>query len=339
MKAVILCAGLGTRLRPLTAQCPKPAIPFCGIPLFRYALSTLARAGIREVGINTFFCPELMHRVAHQECLRFHMRLTVSQEVEGIRGTGGGIAGLSGFWQGGPLVVLNGDVLSDIDVSSAVESHLKSGAPATMVLMPMPTGEKYNAVEVDGMQQVRAIANKGRPSQAHRSFHFTGMHVISPDVDNFEAKLLARAHGPFDINHDFYVPMLERGERINAHVASPKVWADLGTPQRYLKAHLEALNERSLLSGFAGVHAFERPMSILNSSALRFNESSVFIGEGAEVHPQASVGNGVFVATNARVEAGAKLESCVLLEGAVVKAGASLKQCIAMSDGTVVDAA
>ena len=147
MKSLILCAGLGTRLRPLTERWPKPAIPLLGQPLLRYALSTLSRAGVTEIAVNTFHLPEVMEQVAAAECARKGLPLTINREVGQIQGTGGGIRGLRGFLEGDDFIVFNGDVLFAVDLATAVAAHRRAKAAATMVLMPMPAGETFKAAK------------------------------------------------------------------------------------------------------------------------------------------------------------------------------------------------
>src|SRR4051794_31729693 len=148
MKAMILAAGLGTRLRPLTNHWPKPALPLLGQPLFRYNLAVLKRAGLTAVGINTHHLPEVMNATAQAEANRAGVALEVTHEKE-IQGTGGGIRGLQTSLRDDTFVVFNGDILFALDLPPILQAHRASGAAATMVLMPMPPGEKYAAVEMD----------------------------------------------------------------------------------------------------------------------------------------------------------------------------------------------
>ena len=128
MKAMVLCAGLGTRLRPLTNRWPKPAMPLLAGPLFRYSLATLTRAGVTSVGINTHHLPEVMEATARREI----DPLVVAHEAREIQGTGGGIRGLKDFLRDGDFVVLNGDVLFSVDLKPVIEAHQASGAAATI---------------------------------------------------------------------------------------------------------------------------------------------------------------------------------------------------------------
>ncbi len=247
MRAMILCAGLGTRLRPLTERWPKPAVPLLGQPLIRYTLELLRAGGVKEVGINTHHLPEVMNATARAECERLQLGFTTVHEPE-IQGTGGGIRGLKDFLRHAPALVCNGDVLFAMNVPAILDAHAKSGAAATMVLLPMPEGEKYNPVELDPDFNVRRIAGHGLRGQTDKNgpggpkltpWHFTGVHVLSPEVFDFMA-----ATGAEDINRDVYPRLLAAGLRIHGHRVDARgsYWSDLGTPERYCATHQHLLH-------------------------------------------------------------------------------------------------
>ncbi len=324
MKAMVLCAGLGTRLRPLTQLWPKPAIPLLGGPLFRYSVATLERAGVSAIGINTHHLPEVMEATARRE----HSPLTVVNEPLEIQGTGGGIRGLRDFLVDDDFIVLNGDVLFAVDLLPIVQAHRRSKAAASMVLLPMPEGENYNAVELDAAHHVRAIAGQGPGGEKLTRWHFTGVHVMTPKVFDFMAST-----GPEDINRDVYVRMMERGLQIAGHVleSNDVYWSDMGTPQRYAAAH------QQLLFGQVPVAAFgaKSPFAGMNRGQENFwvhptvqlpadfkVAGPAFFGEGCVIESQVRIGAGVSIGRNAKVGAGARLNRVAVLDGAEVPAGA-----------------
>lgn len=339
MKAMVLCAGLGTRLRPLTNRWPKPAMPLLAGPLFRYSLATLRAAGISQVGINTHHLPEVMEAVARAE---FGPGLTVSREAGEIQGTGGGIRGLKDFLRDDDFVVLNGDVLFSVDLRPVLAAHRASGAAATMVLLPMPEGETYNAVELDAAHQVRRIAGKG-PATSERlsGWHFTGVHVISPAVFDFMAPA-----GAEDINRDVYLRMLERGLVVRGHVLQSRdvYWSDLGTPQRYAATHQHLLFGQVPLAPF-GEHGplvghprgagnfWAHPSASLDADVKVAGPA--FFGERCVVEAGVRLGAAVSIGRDARVGAGARLNRVAVLEGAQVAAGAQLSDVIVSPDAIV----
>ena len=326
MKAMVLCAGLGTRLRPLTNVWPKPAMPLLGGPLFRYSLATLRRAGITEVGINTHHLPEVMERVARAEA----GALAVSRESGEIQGTGGGILGLREFLRDGDFVVLNGDVLFSVDLKPVIDAHRASGAAATMLLLPMPDGEKYNAVELDASGHVKRIAGKGPGGEKLSNWHFTGVHVMTPAVFDFMS-----ASGPEDINRDVYVRMMERGLTINGHVLREEraYWSDLGTPQRYAATVKDVLFGQVPLAPFGD----SGPLSGVEKGAGNFWKHAsakldadvkvagpAYFGADCVLEAGVRIGSAVSIGRGAKVGAGARLNRVSVLDGAEVPAGAEL---------------
>lgn len=338
---MVLCAGLGTRLRPVTNVWPKPAVPLLGAPLLRYTLATIAQAGIREVGVNTHHLPRVMEDVARAEAARAGMSLAVSHEAQEIQGTGGGIRGLEAFLRDGDFAVLNGDVLFALELSPVLEAHRASGASATMVLLPMPDGEKYNAVEVDEAGAVRRIAGLGPGGARLSSWHFSGVHVMSPAVFDFMAK-----DGPEDINRDVYVRMIAAGLTVRAHVVTDRgaYWSDLGSPPRYAATHQHLLFGQVPAARFGEASPFTRtPRGVGNfwaapSAVLRDVRVAgpAWFGDGATLSDGVHVGAAVSVGPGATVGPGAHLNRVAVLDGARVRGGALVEDAIIFGDGQVV---
>lgn len=328
MKAMILCAGLGTRLRPLTERWPKPAMPLLGVPLLRYNLAVLRRAGVMAVGINTHHLPDEMERVAVAECTRLALPLEVMREPV-IQGTGGGIRGLKDFLDDAPFVVFNGDILFALDLAEVVAAHRASGAAATMVLLPMPRDEKYAAVELDNTGAVRRIAGHGPGGEKLSSWHFSGVHVMNPEVFDFMSP-----EGPEDINRDVYPRLMDKGLLLRGHVVNA-YWSDLGTPSRYLAA------QRDLLFGQVSPSAFAdaSPLTAARRGSGNYwmTGNAQVLGavagpahfDGCFVEPGAQIGSAVFVGPYARVGTGARLNRVAVLDGTSVAPGEELVECIA----------
>jgi len=331
----VLAAGLGTRLRPLTQAWPKPAIPLLGQPLFRYNLALLRGAGVTQVGINTHHLPEIMEACAGTECARAGVGLEVVHEPV-IQGTGGGIRGLKHFLSGEDFIVLNGDILFSLPLAPVVAAHRASGAAATLVLLPMPAGETFAAVDVDPAGFVRRIAGHGPGGERLAPWHFTGVHVMSPAVFDF-----MRGGGPEDINREVYVRMLEAGLSIRGHMASG-YWSDLGTPSRFLAAQRDLLFGQVPLSPFGDADPFaglERVQAGWTSASATFTGAGmagpVHLSPGATVHPGAKLGSAVHVATGAEVGEGARLNRVAVFPGTRIQSGEELVECLAWRDERV----
>lgn len=297
---MILCAGLGTRLRPLTQELPKPAVPLVDRPLVAGSLALLAAAGTRRVVVNTHWLPEAMTAVARAEGARLGVQVEPSHEPV-LLGTGGGLrqardAGL--VERDRPLLVLNGDVLFDADLPAILHAHEASRAAATLALLPMPAGATYQPVEADPDGRIRRIRTFGAPSDpGRRRCLFSGVHVIDPSV------LDCVPPGPQDIVETAWKALLETGGRVQG-VFADGTWLDLGDAPGYLAANLAMLDGTLPLPRLE--RAGFRPGPAIDPAAL--------LADGARVRRSV-------VAANARVGAGAEVVDSVLWPGAVVTPG------------------
>jgi mannose-1-phosphate guanylyltransferase len=312
---MVLAAGLGTRLRPLTERLPKPAVPVCGLPLVQFALARMAAAGARRAVVNTHHLAPEMERAARGAARAVGLELEVSHEPE-IAGTGGALREAARSLEGADAIALwNGDVLFALDLRPVVEGHLASGALATMVLAPMPAGASYAAVEVDAVGCVRRIAGHGPGGPGLRSLHFTGVHVLSP------ALLESVPSRPFacDVNRHVYPPLLAAG-RVRGVVAGGW-WDDLGTPERYLRANLDLLAGGAALPPLAGAD----PLAGLSPAG----PAGAWIAPGALLDPGVTMEGPVLIGRGARVGAGARLgPGAVLGEGVRVGRGATVRRAV-----------
>ena len=329
---MVLCAGFGTRLRPLTDRVPKPLVPLCGVPLLRYNFALLKNAGVREIVINTHHLGATMARGAEAIASELDLDLQVSREEKQILGTGGGVRRAQGMLGAGTFILMNGDMIFDLDLAAALAAHRKTGAAATMVLAPYPRGATYGAVEVDAQMSVRRIAGRGAQSDPSLSkLHFTGVHVLEPE-------LIARlpAEGESDINRTAYVRAIHDGARVHAFLQQG-YWGDLGAPRSLLRAHLDVLEKRIPLQRFRpeadpfdgceerAPGVFVHPTAQVEAPLT----APVLIQAGAAVAPGAVIGSGVTIGAKARIDAGAYLEKAVVWERTHVAAGERLVEQIA----------
>jgi len=317
MKALILCAGLGTRLRPLTEHWPKCGVPLLGQPLFRYNLALLKGAGVCEVGINVHYLPDEMERIARKECERAEMKLTVSREPS-LLGTGGALRAFRGWLGDEPFVVLNGDVLFALELRPLFERHVNEGRVATMVLMPMPPNEKFSSVDIDGRERVRRIAGRG-PATASESLtplHFASVQLLSPGIFDFISP-----SGSEEIFTDIYARFWNAGGEVHGERVEGAYWADLGTPRRYLNAAFDLLEGRVPLELFPNASPFEgEPTPIL-------------IGNGSQISPRVRLEAPLFVGAGVVVPEGCELSRSTVFEGTLLGSDERLRETVAWKGG------
>ncbi len=251
MKAMILAAGFGTRLFPLTIDRTKPAIPFLGKPLVGYVAEYVARFGFKDVIVNLHHQPDSV-REALGDGTEFGVKIHYTVEEPRILGTAGALDNAKDHLKDEAFLIVNGKIISDIDIAAAVETHKRSGALATMVLKPNVKRERFTVVETsDGC--VTAFGDMARPlteDQIRDTEHeiaaplmFTGIHILDPRVfDYIEPGVYS------DIVPHVYRPALERGETIAAHVTEGN-WYELSTIPRYLDISLAMMNGADVFEG------------------------------------------------------------------------------------------
>lgn len=249
MRGLVLAAGRGTRLAPLTDHRAKPACPVGHGPMLRFALHALVRAGVREIVVNARAHPETIEAAVAEVTTTLDAKVDVRREPAGLGTAGALVAHRAALDDGDGLVVFNGDVMFAPDLGAAIAHHRRSGALATMLVQPAAG----NVATAGG--RVRALRDlEGHESD--RKVTFTGVQVLSPEA-------LANVASPGCLVELGYQRWLRAGEHVAAFEdLSP--WSDLGTPARYLEACLAPLDGRS------GVHpsAFVDPRARLVSCTI-----------------------------------------------------------------------
>ena len=307
MKAAVLAAGLGTRLRPLTDICPKPLWPVLNRPLLGVVLAQLEAAGCFQVAVNTHHLADQVQAFLGAEPWSFH--LSVSQEPE-ILGTGGGLRQLGEILREGPFLAVNGDILTDLDLAEIYRGHCQ-GDVSTLVLHDCPP---YNNVWVSGDTVVSIGAPP--PGGAGSPLAYTGVQVVDRQMLRY-----IPAQGPDDLVRAWR-EAIAAGERLACLTVSGHFWQDLGTPENYLAAH------RRLLAGAAPKLARYFP-----------GWTDPCLGPGAGIGAGVQFGGGVCLGAGAVVGAGASLKNTVVWDRAVIFPGVSLEDCIVAAQVQVKDSA
>lgn len=301
MKAVVLVGGEGSRLRPLTDTVPKPLVPFMNRPFLDHVLDLLASHGVEEAILSS---PRLEDRFrAFLEARRGKPAVTWLEEATPL-GTGGAIANARGLLDG-TFLVLNGDVLTDLDLGALVARHRERGAVATLALARVADARPYGLVETDG--DGRVLAFREKPAAARAGEINAGTYVLEP-----EALDAVPAGTPVSIERETFPGLIAGGGPVHS-LLWEGYWRDLGTPQAYLQAHLDALEGR------LGGRAYPRPL----------------VGEGARIDAAAVVTPLTVVGPGARVGAGARVDRSVLHAGVEVGEGATVEGSILGPGSTV----
>ena len=227
MRAMVLAAGRGERLRPLTDTLPKPMIPVAGKPLIFYTLTYLRNCGIEEVVVNLHHLGDRIREYVG-DGRPWGLRVFYSWEKD-LLGTGGGIQKAAPHLFQEAFLVMNADVLVNLNLREVLRFHAESNAAVTLVLRRDPEVDRYGAIETDGYGRVRQVLGRlsGGGGGPWNRLMFTGVHVLEPTVFSY----MNDRSTPFSIV-DVYLDMLRAGECMLGFEMKG-FWTDLGTRARY----------------------------------------------------------------------------------------------------------
>jgi mannose-1-phosphate guanylyltransferase len=263
MQAMILAAGLGMRLRPITERRPKALVPVANTPIIDRTIAHLKSCGVSGIIVNAHHHHrQILDRLDGGRPYGLPIQVRVEPE---ILGTGGGIRNTIDFWGDEPFIAINVDILTDIDLIAAYETHLAQGNPVTLVLHDRP---EFSKVRLDDRMNIAKIHREVRPG----GLAFTGIHIISPGfLERFPAS------GKFDII-DCYRGQIKAGTPIGAYVAKGHYWRDIGALPDYMQANRDALGTSVSRIGEGGM--------MHESSKIR---DWAVIGKGTVIGPEAVI--------------------------------------------------
>ncbi|MGC8669387.1 MAG: sugar phosphate nucleotidyltransferase [Chthonomonadales bacterium] len=317
MKGVIIAGGFGTRMRPLTHHRPKHLLPVANRPFLEYQVDLLRRHGITEIIFATNYMAEQIE--AHfGDGSRFGVHLLYALENEPL-GTAGAIRNAAAAAPPDTLIVFNGDILTDFDLGQILSFHYSRGATATIALRAVERPHPFGVVVTDAEGRVTAwrepseaekkrIALSPGPKTGECDYINAGIYVLEPDV------VASIPSGrPVSIERETYPALIQEGAPVFA-VAPEGFWLDMGRPDQYLAAN------GAVLTG-----------------AVYTSVPFAAVGPGTEVAPDAKLDAATSVGANCRIEAGASLVRCIILDNVAVGRHADLQDLISDAGVTIGD--
>lgn len=295
VKAIVLVGGEGTRLRPLTETIPKPLIPLVDRPFLDHLLDHLALHGVDEALLSSSYLEASFRPFLDRR--RRPPNVTWVSEPSPL-GTGGAVANAArGLDEA--VLVLNGDILTDLDLTALIAHHRERGAAATITVSPVTDARPFGLVMLDADGH-RIVEFREKPPDPIPGLVNAGTYVLEPEV---------LAGVPSDravsIEREVFPGLIASGRKVSAFV-SHAYWMDLGTPEKYLRATFDALE------GTVGGLTYQAP----------------HVDPSSEVSLRSHLGRWVVVGPRARVADDAQIEDTVLLDGSVVEEGARVRDSI-----------
>jgi NDP-sugar pyrophosphorylase family protein len=346
MQALILAGGKGTRLRPLTVYTPKPIVPFLNQPFLLYQIEILRRARIEDITLSLSYQPDKIELILGDGS-DFGVNLRFITEPSPM-GTGGAYKFAASDIRE-TTVVLNGDILTDLNIARVVEFHKSKQAAATLVLAPVENPSAYGLVETDADGKVLRFREKPKPEELDALTVNTinaGIYILEPEV----LDLIPKGEN-YSFEYNVFPELLNRQMPFYAYVMHDNYWRDIGNPQSYLQGHHDFLSGK--IKGFETEKSDSAEIShtaIVDKTSIVAEECIIkpgariinsVIGRGVLVEEKAVVENSI-IWSHTRVSSGAEVKnavigrSCHIGKNAVVSDGAVLGDKTSLTDYTKV---
>lgn len=328
LKAIIMAGGEGSRLRPLTCDCPKPMLRLLGKPLMERAIRLLQKYGIHEIGATLGYLPESIEdSFGDGERLGVQLRYYVEPAP---LGTAGSVKQAQDFLNE-RFIVLSGDGATDFDLSAALRFHESHGGPATLILKKSGTPQEYGMVVTGADGRIRSFHEKPGRCDVFSDCINTGIYILEPEILRH-----IPADRPYDFGHDLFPALLEADIPLYGWTAEG-YWCDVGDVAAYLQVHVDALDGKLRLDGPEDRQSGPCDGAILEPGCVI--EAPCWIAPGAHVCSGAHIGAYSVVGENCFVASGAGVKRSVLFPGVRVEAGAQLRGCVVGCGAVIAEGA
>ncbi len=315
MKALVLVGGFGTRLRPLTLTTPKQMLPIAGTPMIEWVVGRLAQYGVDEVVLSLGYRPDaFIEAYPDQMCAGVAIRYVTEPEPLGTSGAVRYAALEAGLDE--TFLVLNGDVLTDLDVGSLIDFHRSRGAEATIALHRVEDPSAFGVVPTHDDGRVIAFVEKPPRDEAPTDLINAGTYVVEPSVID-----RIPAGRSVSIERETFPQLVDAGS-LYAMAADP-YWLDTGTPQLYIDANLDAI---------AGRRAGIQVEAVFGAVAPDANVTNSVVGAGSTIGAGAEV-TGSVIMSNVTVGSGATICDSILMHDVEVGTGATVVGCSVVGIG------
>lgn len=300
-----MAGGEGSRLRPLTCNCPKPMVPMANRPVMEYAVEQLKAYDIKDIGVTLQYLPQqVMDYFGDGQAWGVRLQYFVEDRP---LGTAGSVKNAQEFLDE-TFIVVSGDALTDIDLQPAWEFHRQAQSLATLVLTPVDNPLEYGVVITDRQGRIRRFLEKPAWSEVFSDRVNTGIYILEPQVLSWVPQ-----GQMYDFSKDLFPKLLEEGQRLFGY-PGPGYWCDIGNVAQYREAH------QALLGGRVKVRWTE---------GLKEMQPGIWVGEGAKVHPGARLESPVLIGAGSVVGEGALVGAYTVLgRDTVIEARASLKRAL-----------
>ncbi|MCK4317307.1 NDP-sugar synthase [Candidatus Bathyarchaeota archaeon] len=327
MKAIVLAGGFGTRLRPLSCSRPKTLFPLANQPLIDYTLQNLAQGGVDTIILSVYYMAENI--VRYLGPTKYDLGILYSREQRPL-GKGGGIKNAEDMLNGEPFIVINGDIITDLDLRRLISFHEEKGGLATIALYQVKDPSRYGSVEIDREGRITRFVEKPEPGMAPSNLINAGIYVLEPEVLEYMPP-----GKRFDTEVEVF-PVLAQ-ERKLFGFEFHGYWTDIGVPEEYLNANAAILGKRDKGSGKKNENV--DPTATVKEPCI-FGDN-VNIGADSVIGPNVSIMDNVHIGKGVRIEnsiifAGASIEDYSSVRNALIGESAVLERWVKVESGSLI---
>lgn len=316
---MIMAAGVGSRLDPLTQKVPKPMIPVANKPLMELILDHLLSFGITDVIANTHYLAEAIHHKFDNSDKKLNLNY---MHEEKLSGPAGGVKKCEWFFEKDEtFVVVSGDILTDVNIDLLIKKHKDSGAIATMGLKEVPIEEvsHFGVVIIDEKGQVKEFQEKPKVQEAKSNLVNTGIYVFNTDIFKYIPE-----NTFYDFAQNVFPALIANNEPLFAHVIE-EYWSDIGTINQYKQASFEVINDK------VNVHSpYAENNQKLNLLINQQNPNAgrILVGKNTIIDPSIVIEGDCIIGNNCIIEKNVRIKNIIIWDNVIIEQNANLEDCI-----------
>lgn len=302
-KAMIMSAGVGSRLDPLTRNVPKPLVPIANIPAMDILLGHLIKNGINKFVANTHYIAEQIHERYSNSDLDMHFEYVYEKDLSG---TAGGVKKCQYFFnEGENFLVMSADGFTDVDITNAIKSHLESNCIATMVIKEVPKSEvfKFGVVVTDNDNKITEFQEKPSEEEAKSTLVNTGIYIFKYDIFNFIPE-----NTVYDFAKNVFPSLMAADLKINTYTTK-SYWSDIGSIEQYVTSTNDVFENKIDIDNIEIIET---------TNGLLISGNNNIIHEGAEFIGNSVIGNNCLISKNAKVKNSIIWDNVEIAEGIAV---------------------
>ncbi|MFA6207948.1 MAG: NDP-sugar synthase [Candidatus Obscuribacterales bacterium] len=318
MKAMVLAAGVGSRLDPLTSCLPKPLVPVANFPVMEHLLNLLKAHGFTDVIANLHYLPEcLIEYFGDGKKFGTNIQFRVEEKLSG---DAGGVRYCRDFLADGTFIVLMGDLLTDADLSHIVAEHKRKKAIATIGLKRVDDVSRFGVAVLDENGFIVGFQEKPSKEEALSNLASTGIYILEPEVFNYMPET-----GDYGFGRQLFPSLVKAGLPVLG-VPIESYWSDVGTIEQYQSSNFDVLSGQ-FKANLPGYRQEQR------------GGYSLYLADGADIDKSVEIAGNVIVGKNAQIKSGVVLRGNVVIgAGSVIEAGCKLSDTIVWPDSTIESA-